>query len=1022
MSIEGSFITWTPLQQSQSLHTADTTTDTTVNTDTTATANTDISKSINVSTETTATQNEFSECCDEQKNNNPIFNKKKCRSTPGHVPKLNKIKFAQCISNKLKNNINDNELKSLLESFKDLTLKPGSIDNIDTIITTIYELNNNKDNKIDDVKNELELTNLLKPYIEKQKNIEGQDLTTETITQQGPEDLTTKTTDEIDCCNTKGIDTKRCNNKNPVFVPNLALRKPKKEYIKCLLGKLDDNEHTNELKYLINTYILKNKNEKSENEVQEIMCSNFNNNEDGCNKFGMCKWEKISETEGNCIDKIGEHSINLNEVITQLNKIINSKDNEEKFNGYCEKLINFIKFKSPYGSLGTPVKKQEAIEIIKDYTEDNIWKPDYLVRIIPDNETITKQNKNYRIRNPEYRKIGELTDTKLIVDNDEKDDNETKTEYTLDELNELKKKKYTPLIPGDVIYYPCAFSKESQKHFGIYIGQGYVVHLWSAITGGGIVVLTTLREFKPNAKKNCEDRTIYVLNRQYIEKELKIYFKKRTDIVKRAVEDIGKSRYNLLSSNCQHWSMRIATGTCLSFAFRPKYNKQLTENSEAVRNKRLENLFTQPPKTEPPFDNFENNPQSIQDLKGEIMKTLQEIIGKQKPDSKKNINELSIELKNTDKKKQIHITLQKKTKDTNNKNEVEKKVESNKLAYAIRELIVKEIEYIETLNELTKKNGRLDNFKKFVETNLFSSKINKKERKEINEIINRKFKLKKKYFLPQKKKEKVIKTIQDIINSLLHIYKIHKDSILQYFLNETYDKLCDNKIPCSWVSKYKILTKEKEDEIINKSSVCSEKIYKKNNNKHPLEKLAPMYVYYFQNISFIQDLVHLIQNSNIDDTKTSWLKDDQTDKFENLLMKPIQYLPRYILLYKEIVKQMEKENNPNIEICKKFIKDIKKILENNEAKRELINPLERNFKTFLKINNIKKVIKSGIQKEKKTINITLTKKPPPPPISIQIDEDVPILPKANNLKKIFTKVKNSNLFSNTLKAIGDNNN
>ncbi len=978
MSIKGSFITWTPLH-SQSLPTGDTTAATA--TTTTATANTtnteidiqqnksktatgptpqnlsttDISKSIteNVSTETTATQNEFSECCDKQKKNNPLFNKKKCRSTSGYVPKLNKIKFAQCISNKLKkNNINDKELKSLLERFENLKLKSGSIDNIDDIITNIYKLKNllNSDDNREKDSTKLDL------FLSLSKIVQDNQTTTTTddpILQEDP--ITQEHPITQDCCNTKGIDTKRCNNKNPVFVPNLALRKPKKEYIECLLGKLViDNKYTNELKYLINTYILKNENKKSENEVHETKCSNFNNNEDGCNKFGMCKWE-----EGKCKDKIGEHSINLKEVITQLNKIINSKDDEEKFNGYCEKLINFIKFKSPYGSLGTPSKKQEATEIIKGYTEKNIWKPDYLVRIIRDDnincgdkkkpreckieynykttvveETIS-ENMIYRTRNPEYREIGKNDGTFTINNNkqlkvlkDIEDKSNTKEEY---DITELQKYGYTPLIPGDVIYYPCAVSKENQKHFGIYIGKGHVVHLWSAITGGGIVVLTTLREFKPNSTGTCRGQ-IYVLNRQYIEKELKIYFKKRRDIVTRAVEDIGKSRYNLLSSNCQHWAMRIATGTCLSFAFRPKYNLKLIENSENVKDERLKNLFAQPPKTEPPFDDFENNPQSIQDLKKDIMKTLQQVIGNNNNNDEKNLIKILEPQEGVSEqqlKKIIHITLQKKTKtdtDTNNTN-VQKKDITN---------IQDENKFSKCCNE--QKNILFDK-KKCTSTQKYVPKLNKIKfaqciSKKLNDKLIPPNDLKKllENFVNLKTLkpgsidniDTIITTIYDINNLLNKKEKSNQKQNDLYQLLLLSETVATEKVTEEPVNDLQNDTNKQKNNNINEELEKCQNNCKKNNfvDTICLEKCKQF-----------NSWIYEIDGKNYQ-KKNVLIGCELVEQIEKRFIKIKNYLEE------DVKKMMEKNNTQTLKIIHYNIKKIVTILDN-----EIINNFD-NFKKF----------------------------------------------------------------------------
>ena len=270
-------------------------------------------------------------------------------------------------------------------------------------------------------------------------------------------------------------------------------------------------------------------------------------------------------------------NINLKEVILQLKQIyFNVNDN-----GFLiQKLINEIKFKSPYGFLGTPDKQKKAQQIINTISE-GILKPDYLVRI-------TDKTNNY----PEYKKIVSIKDNDNIelveYNHDKINDENLPSEKERIEINQNELKTYTPLIPGDIIYYPCAFERELQKHFGVYIGKGYEVHLWSAIKGGGIVVLTTLRKFRPAIKGRCEDRTIYVLNRKNRKRQLDFFNRKQ--IIQNAVNEIGKSRYNLLTSNCQHWSMKVSTGKCFTFAFKPLRNKSLVGFSKEVKSNRLQNL------------------------------------------------------------------------------------------------------------------------------------------------------------------------------------------------------------------------------------------------------------------------------------------------------------------------------------------------------------------------------------------------------------------------------------------------
>jgi hypothetical protein len=144
---------------------------------------------------------------------------------------------------------------------------------------------------------------------------------------------------------------------------------------------------------------------------------------------------------------------------------------------------------------------------------------------------------------------------------------------------------YTPLIPGDVIYYPCAFGKQEVHHMGIYVGDGFVVNQWwepgnfaekfMGLTSWGspnaYIILISLKDFIPPLDAICDDKNIYILDRETASKYLATPFKSRLEIINTALDMVGPNKYSFVPSliwttskthNCHSLALNIATGKC----------------------------------------------------------------------------------------------------------------------------------------------------------------------------------------------------------------------------------------------------------------------------------------------------------------------------------------------------------------------------------------------------------------------------------------------------------------------------
>lgn len=159
-----------------------------------------------------------------------------------------------------------------------------------------------------------------------------------------------------------------------------------------------------------------------------------------------------------------------------------------------------------------------------------------------------------------------------------------------------KSLNFTPLIPGDVIYYPCAFSLTFAEHFAIYIGDGWVIHHWckdrclfhdisKKDDPNGYVILTKLVYFHPppDEKTNiysiqtCGDKDIYVLDRTDA-------FLPRWQIIHNAADNIGIRNYKMTKEDCQTFALEMATNQCNKHMYLNKKRK-----SKRIRDYRYDN-------------------------------------------------------------------------------------------------------------------------------------------------------------------------------------------------------------------------------------------------------------------------------------------------------------------------------------------------------------------------------------------------------------------------------------------------
>ncbi len=186
-----------------------------------------------------------------------------------------------------------------------------------------------------------------------------------------------------------------------------------------------------------------------------------------------------------------------------------------------------------------------------------------------------------------YSSIENFKVDRYIRFNRENSDPYNKVEVKSSKPDNAFQENWTPLIPGDIIYYPCAFGVQLAEHFGVYIGMGYVIHVWcesdcvmpSFVKAlkkiatfdtendppNGFVLMTKLKHFTPGLRSDCDDKNIYVYDPSK-------YVFGRHQIIRNAIKSIGDFEYNILESDCQTFALKCATGE-LCHAFGNKHAK-----------------------------------------------------------------------------------------------------------------------------------------------------------------------------------------------------------------------------------------------------------------------------------------------------------------------------------------------------------------------------------------------------------------------------------------------------------------
>ena len=148
-------------------------------------------------------------------------------------------------------------------------------------------------------------------------------------------------------------------------------------------------------------------------------------------------------------------------------------------------------------------------------------------------------------------------------------------------LREKKPQEMTnwlALAPGDIIYYQGAFGFKAAVHWGVYVGNGYVLEKWRGLHNPkmGDVVLSSLAMF--GTEKNMVlswDSRQFLKGLFMIWKGLHQLFKKEnnyyrriylavnsrvhpTNIIKHLPRVGKKESYHLLTNSCSHFVMDIA--------------------------------------------------------------------------------------------------------------------------------------------------------------------------------------------------------------------------------------------------------------------------------------------------------------------------------------------------------------------------------------------------------------------------------------------------------------------------------
>ena len=158
---------------------------------------------------------------------------------------------------------------------------------------------------------------------------------------------------------------------------------------------------------------------------------------------------------------------------------------------------------------------------------------------------------------------------------------------------------YTPLKPGDILYYPCANGKVGKflgiEHASIYIGNGACIHLWQD-AGQARIIITSV---KLACSSICK---LYALD---ISKITFMKFHDRIGIIREAVKALKETdskggthgNYNALSNNCHQWVLDVASvrditqihnrlhSRCLPFNLHIKKSKKLAEKRKEEADK-----------------------------------------------------------------------------------------------------------------------------------------------------------------------------------------------------------------------------------------------------------------------------------------------------------------------------------------------------------------------------------------------------------------------------------------------------
>ncbi|WP_330926391.1 lecithin retinol acyltransferase family protein [Candidatus Sororendozoicomonas aggregata] len=111
--------------------------------------------------------------------------------------------------------------------------------------------------------------------------------------------------------------------------------------------------------------------------------------------------------------------------------------------------------------------------------------------------------------------------------------------------------------PGDYIKYHGAFGVKQARHAGVYLGQYFGVPIIANFSGGakpgsisGVVKLDLLTNFKATAEKNKSPVIIDTLKTT----------RQPHEIVQAAVSELGRTDYDPVNNNCQHYASRAITG------------------------------------------------------------------------------------------------------------------------------------------------------------------------------------------------------------------------------------------------------------------------------------------------------------------------------------------------------------------------------------------------------------------------------------------------------------------------------